>query len=552
MRRLWLLPLLAMLAAFASGSAVLLSSFSGEVGSKINNVAAFDGTSKALSFSYLQNPPKAKGKLDRLRCVLSVPPEFPDSGKLLVCNGFKDDSAVYLYASSPSASGSRAFLARPISFATEGVAHPYGAAFCGRSLAVSMQDSSLVMAFDATSADWGALPVASFWTSSHPEIAFPRGMLVPSAVNVSVAEGGLQGPRGIFCSRNMLLVADDHGNCVRGYDMGTGQFLGNVYCWKLKASPISIIDAGAGSVYVSLKDSNSVVLINISMWPASSVPKPVVVVKNLNAPAGLVFSDSDVSLLVANRKGQQIIKVPKASLVSPGADAASFIFVDHLEDTPELLHFVDDVRAGSNPSSPNSILSGMQGAVGVLVGAVAVPVIPRAREVLESRNQDECVARARLYIIVAVSTFLWAILRLAGAIVSIQVGIFNPVFFGIYIMGMLPYILAALAFSQAFVCLKFGKVRLRCSSCALCHIPFAGRNAGVETKASGPFDCLWLASLQRFFGCICRLQRRFDICIMLHVHLLSMRACCVRPFDCVSGSKKLLSYALCVFSQATR
>ena len=281
-----LLPLLTMLAALASGS-VLLSTFSGEVGSKINNVIAFDGASTALTSSYLQSPPKAKGRLNRLRCLLSVPPEFPDSGKLLVCNGFKDDSAVYLFASSPSASGSRAFLARPISFSTAGVSHPYSAAFCGRSLAVSMQDSKIVMAFDATSADWGALPVAPFWTAKYPELAFPKGMLVPSADNVSAAEGGLQGPRGIFCSRGMLLVADDHGNCVRGYDMATGRFVADVYCWKSKeGAPISIIDAGAGSVYVSLKDSNSVTLINISMWPVASVPKPVVVIKNLNAPAG--------------------------------------------------------------------------------------------------------------------------------------------------------------------------------------------------------------------------------------------------------------------------
>jgi len=173
-----------------------------------------------------------------------------------------------------------------------------------------------------------------------------------------------------------------------------------------------------------------------------------------------------MSLLVANRKGQQIIKVPQALLVPPGADAASFIFADHLEDTPELLHIVQDVRSGSNPASPSSILSGIQAAVAVLVGAMTLPVVSRAREVMGSGNHDEYVLRAKLYMMVAVCTCLWAVLRLAGAIVSIQAGVFNSAFFGIYILGMFPYILAALAFSQAFVGIKFGKVCLRCSLCA--------------------------------------------------------------------------------------
>ena len=187
----------------------------------------------------LNAPPKGI-ELDELRGVALYPASSDRVGQLVVANAHKTDSSVLRYSANESkTAGHRDFIDQLIVKDKDDPAmiHPYSIVFATlsfhltpRRMFVACQDSSSVLAFDA---DTGIpMAVGSHWQSTFPHATFDPGTIVPSQAEVGYAGGGLSSPRsmGIGLQRNQLFVVDSAGDCVRGYDITTGNFLGDVWC----------------------------------------------------------------------------------------------------------------------------------------------------------------------------------------------------------------------------------------------------------------------------------------------------------------------------------
>jgi hypothetical protein len=187
----------------------------------------------------LSAPPKGTD-LSELRGVSLYPSGSERAGQLVVANSHKSGSSVLRYSANVSkTAGHRDYIDELLVMDKHDPAliHPYSLLFATltlhltpRRLFVACQDSSSVLAFDA---DTGIpMPVASHWQTTYPHATFDAGTLVPSMSAVGYAGGGLASPRSmaIGLQRNQFFVVDSAGDCVRGYDVSTGEFLGDVWC----------------------------------------------------------------------------------------------------------------------------------------------------------------------------------------------------------------------------------------------------------------------------------------------------------------------------------
>jgi hypothetical protein len=180
-------------------------------------------------------------ELDELRGITLYPSGSDRAGELVVANAHKSDSSVLRYSinATKKTAGHRDFIDQMIvrNKKDPALLHPYSIIIATlnfhlipRRMFVSCQDSSSVLAYDAESGL--PMPVGSHWLTTYPHATFDPGTLVPSMAAVGYAGGGLSGPRSmaIGLQRNQLFVVDSTGDCVRGYDILTGNFLGDVWC----------------------------------------------------------------------------------------------------------------------------------------------------------------------------------------------------------------------------------------------------------------------------------------------------------------------------------
>jgi hypothetical protein len=187
----------------------------------------------------LNEPPKGT-ELSELRGVSLYPAGSERAGQLVVANSHKSGSSVLRYSANTSkTAGHRDFIDEMLVMdkLDPALIHPYSILFATlsfhltpRRLFVACQDSSSVLAFDADSGT--PMPVGSHWQTAFPHATFDPGTIVPSMSEVGYAGGGLSSPRSmaIGLQRNQLFVVDSEGDCVRGYDVASGTFLGDVWC----------------------------------------------------------------------------------------------------------------------------------------------------------------------------------------------------------------------------------------------------------------------------------------------------------------------------------
>jgi len=366
---------------FSSRSAIssdpevfLYVSFRGEKGSDeptpINNLESYDSSGTRITKDVLNAPPNSD--LSELRGVSVYPAGSDRAGQLVVANSHKSGSAVLRYSANVTKNaGHRDFIDQLLVMDKQDPAliHPYFLLFATlsfhvtpRRLFVACQDSSSVLAFDA---DTGTpMPVGSHWLATYPHATFDPGTLVPSMAAVGYAGGGLSSPRsmGIGLQRNQLFVVDSEGDCVRGYEVTTGAFLGDVWCGTDSSNrdkgkyPVGLVLMhDASTLVLTLEAEGTLVAIDISQWPDKPVPAPVTLLSGMNSPAGVSLS-CDGHFYIANRKDRSIVRSKAPSHDQMFSSAPSFsalkvgsldIFISGLTDEPEQIMLMDSALAGT-------------------------------------------------------------------------------------------------------------------------------------------------------------------------------------------------------------
>jgi hypothetical protein len=342
----------------------------------------------------LNAPPNSD--LSELRGVSLYPAGSDRAGQLVVANSHKSGSAVLRYSANVTKNaGHRDFIDQLLVMDKQDPAliHPYFLLFATlsfhvtpRRLFVACQDSSSVLAFDA---DTGTpMPVGSHWLTTYPHATFDPGTLVPSMAAVGYAGGGLSSPRsmGIGLQRNQLFVVDSEGDCVRGYEVTTGAFLGDVWCGTDSSNrdkgkyPVGLVlmhdarqvslhfapstltfhplyrpDPHISTLVLTLEAEGTLVAIDISQWPDKPVPAPVTLLSGMNSPAGVSLS-CDGHFYIANRKDRSIVRSKAPSHDQMFSSAPSFsalkvgsldIFISGLTDEPEQIMLMDSALAGT-------------------------------------------------------------------------------------------------------------------------------------------------------------------------------------------------------------
>ena len=266
----------------------------------------------------LDAPPKGI-ELDELRGIALYPSSSDRAGQLVVANAHKSDSAVLRYSANASkTAGHRDFIDEMLVRNKEDPAllHPYSIIMATlnfhltpRRVFVSSQDSSSVLAYDADTG--AAMPVASHWQTTFPHATFDPGTLVPSMAAVGYAGGGLSGPRSmaIGLQRDQLFVVDSEGDCVRGYDILTGNFLGDVWCGTDSANrdkgkypiglvllhdsrraalpylPVTILprtNPCISTLVLTLEADGTLIAVDVSQWPGQNASSPVTLLTGMH------------------------------------------------------------------------------------------------------------------------------------------------------------------------------------------------------------------------------------------------------------------------------
>ena len=158
-------------------------SFSGEAGSKIENVGAFssDGTRLGLVLS-------DGGPYRELRGLA-----LDTAGRLYVADAFKKGSAVDVFSAAINADGySRNVLGTLITpKSSKALLHPYGVAFDGGDLFVSSQDTNVVSGYAISGKKTPSaknLPVAAYLEKLHSKGDYYGATFVASAQPVTVGK----------------------------------------------------------------------------------------------------------------------------------------------------------------------------------------------------------------------------------------------------------------------------------------------------------------------------------------------------------------------------
>jgi outer membrane protein assembly factor BamB len=341
-------------------------SFSGETGSKIDNVGALaqDGTYLGLVLN--------GGSLRELRGLA-----LDAAGRLYVANAYKNGSSVEVYSATINPDGfGRDHLTTLITpETTKALLHPYGLAFDGDNLFVSSQDTNVVSGYAVSGKKTPSakkLPVAPYLMKLHAKGGYYGGTYVASSQPVPVGkktppavdpkDGGLSmsgfaaataatsdkppeaadeakpaaqqarhSVRGIAVAGKRLYAADQAKNRIGIYGHKNGTFHG----WigeDVLAAPVGLaVSPADGSVFIGSPKNESIYAYDpstaaLELIASSATEKHGGALKDLS---GLAFTP-DGTLLFGSRSNQQLYTLD----VSGGTIAE---FGAKLDDAPECL-----------------------------------------------------------------------------------------------------------------------------------------------------------------------------------------------------------------------
>jgi len=349
-----------------AGTYQVYVSFSGEAGSKIDNVGALaeDGTYLGLVLT--------GGSYRELRGLA-----LDARGRLYVANAYKKGSSVEAFSATIGSDGfSREHLATLITPQTsKAMLHPYGLAFDGDNLFVSSQDTNVVSGYEISGKKTPAaenLPVAPYLRKLHPKGDYYAATFVASSQPVPIGkktppavdwkDGGLslsgfdpataatddkppEAPdeaqpaqkqarhsvRGVAVAGKRLYVADQAADRVGIYGHRNGTFHGWIGEGVLSAPVGLAVSPSNGRVYIGSPKNESIYAYDPSTAALD------LVVSNASAKHGGALKDlsglafaPDGKLLFGSRSNQQIY----ALNVSDGTIAE---FGAKLDDAPECL-----------------------------------------------------------------------------------------------------------------------------------------------------------------------------------------------------------------------
>ena len=323
-------------------------SYRGEGKSGVDNIGVFedDGTPRKKHPLLLDPSPDAY--------PLHIARGFALVGNdLYIANAWRKDSHVVRYRRSGDT-----FHFADLVVTTQDVSamvHPFdiGLGDDGR-LYVSCQDTNTVIAILPETRD--PAPVAA-----HLSKTFPRGNFLPGTLVASsqgrLPEVGDRVPldvpspqglevvldvhgrprhsvRGIIVHRGHLYVADEAGDAVKIFEVGTGRFVAQIKGKKLR-KPVHLILRGE-TLFIGAAGTGSILAYDIpAQAPRGTRKARTVIDRKLHAPSGFAIGP-DGDLYIAERIQQ---RVRRFSIKGKKKKA----LIDHLPDMPEfLVHVPDD------------------------------------------------------------------------------------------------------------------------------------------------------------------------------------------------------------------
>lgn len=315
-------------------------------------------------------------------CMTNLTPPGPNGFRdiqflketVYLVNSFKAGSAIYQISgnstSGPFVSG--VGCPPPV---LPSVYHPFSISFFGADDALDVcyianQDSNVVVRVGGPdSATPGqALPISSWLLKSFPGATFLPGTFVASQIPLSPPgfsqvptavhdnQGGLAAsPSDLtpdetpsksvraVAAANLLYVADEVGNCIRKYDLDTGEYKGNLADGGLVHAPTHLLVAPWGTLYISVKPkgSNQHALVLAYDFSGTQTVSAIISQKNapnIENPAGMTF-DGDLNFYLAERKGNAVYKFnPDFSLADNNP------FIADMPDNPEFILWISNDR----------------------------------------------------------------------------------------------------------------------------------------------------------------------------------------------------------------
>jgi hypothetical protein len=232
--------------------------------------------------------------------------------------------------------------------------HPFDVALGddGR-IYISCQDTNTVIALHPQTRK--PVPVAPHLRRSYPKGRFLPGTIVASA-HGKLPDSGRQPPpnvappqglevvldvhgkprhsvRGIVVHHNHLYVADEAGDAIKVFEIGTGRLAARIHGKRL-SEPVHLVLHGE-TVYIGAAGSGSILAYDIPPAPPQGKLKARVVVdRKLEAPSGFAIGP-DGDLYAAERFEQRVRRF--------GPDGRKKgTFIDRLPDIPEFVVHIPD------------------------------------------------------------------------------------------------------------------------------------------------------------------------------------------------------------------
>ena len=320
-------------------------SYRGESGHGVDNIGVFedDGSPRKVH-PLLLDPSPAAHPLHIARGFALV------GDDLYIANAWRKDSHIALYRRHGDTFHFNQVLAK-----TEQVAamvHPFDVELGddGR-IYVSCQDTNTVVSLVPETRE--PAPVAAHLLKQYPDGKFLPGTLVasshgrlpeygerrahdvpaPLGLKVVLDKHGKprHSVRGIVVHRKHLYVADEAADCVKVFNVHSGELIARITEHALKA-PVHLILHGE-TLYMGASGSGSILALDLkSIPPNGEVSARVVIDRKLDSPSGFAIGP-DGDLYVAERKKQRVRRFS-----SDGKKEGTFIH--NLPDMPEFLVYV--------------------------------------------------------------------------------------------------------------------------------------------------------------------------------------------------------------------
>jgi DNA-binding beta-propeller fold protein YncE len=306
----------------------------GEEKTSLNNIHVYSTDGKELRKALNKKSLPEGVVLRELRGFVFGPDQ-----NLYVVNSYFEYSQVLKFKGALNKNGQHDFAEVFVKRHAEmnpGIDHPFNATFDSEgNLYISSQNTSLIGRYHGSASKTGQpgmpMPLPKDLNDLE-KIDLPPGTFVPSAKLVS--NGLLEVREAIFGPNGALYVADRASDCVRIYDVRTGQFLRNLVSRSDQLDkPIHLLLSPDGRyLFIGSGGSDSILRHDLghnstSIFVASKTG-------GLNGPAGMAFGD-DGFLYVASRNTKEILRYD-----AKDGRPSSKPFIKNLVDNPEFLMLV--------------------------------------------------------------------------------------------------------------------------------------------------------------------------------------------------------------------